>query len=117
MRMPEYVRLIGQEWSKQGAQQGGKDVARQLQMTVAESMWRLTEVRGERGDIGYEGLRGGNGFIWRAQGRAASVNMWVDRLEQEDIHEKRWCTIEAGDLVVRQEDTGIAWILLYVRRD
>jgi len=51
LRMPEYVRLLGQEWSKQGMQQGGKDVTRQLQMRVAESMRRLKGVQAGREDI------------------------------------------------------------------
>jgi hypothetical protein len=115
--MPEYVRLLGQEWSEQGVQQGGQDMTRQLQMRIAESMWQLKDDRGGQGDIGYEGWRGGNGFIWRMQGEAASTKMcaWIDHLTQKDLREQYWYTIleeaESGNLVVRQEDTGVTWIL------
>ena len=75
MRMTEYVRLLGQEWSKQDRHPGEHDVTRQLQMKVAESMWRSQGVQSERGDIGCEGLRGDNVVIWQAQGETASTDM------------------------------------------
>ena len=73
--MPEYVRLLGQEWSEQGVQQGGQDMSRQLQTRIADSMWQLKTAHGGQGDIGYEGWRGDNGLIWRVQGEAASTKM------------------------------------------
>ena len=89
IRMTEYVRLLGQEWSKQDSYPGEHDVTRQLQMKVAEAMWRSQGVQSERGDIGCEGLRGDNGVIWRAQGETASTDMreWIDHLAQVRLND------------------------------
>ena len=80
-------------------------------------MWRSQGVQSERGDIGCEGQRGDNGVIWQAQGATASTDMreWIDHLEQVDLPERYWCTVEveegSRDLIIRQEDTDVAWIL------
>ena len=51
------------------------------------------------------------------RGEAASTKMhtWIDHLTQKDTGEQHWCTIteeaEGGNLVVKQEDTGVIWVL------